>query len=1225
MHGMNASQRWLGIALALSLGTAACSPQPAGTQEGGAARIGKVAAAADAAGITVYTQGYTHIYWWNSTPANSPANTNWPGSAMGTDAASGWKTYSFPAATAINLIFSNNGSGQTPDMTRTTGSWWYRNGVWTATNPLGPTATATPGTSTFTTTSLTVTLHATNPGNGTYTIDGGAAVAFNDGATVPLGASLSVGGSTTLKVMNGTAANTYTYTKAAAPPAGITVYTQNYTHIYWWNSTPANSPANTNWPGAVMGTDAASGLKTYSFPAATAINLIFSNNGSGQTADLTRTTGSWSYLNGVWAAYTPQTQVATPTFSPAAGTYNTAQSVTLASTTAGASIRYTTDGSTPTSTTGTLYTAPVTVSSNLVIRAIAFASGMTDSTVSSASYTISTTVQAAAPTFNPPAGTYSTTQNVTLASTTAGVSIRYTLDGSTPTTTTGTLYTAPVTVSSSLTLRAIAFASGLTTSAVSQAAYTITPVAQAAAPTFTPPAGTYTGAQSVTLASTTAGASIRYTTDGSTPTSTTGTLYAAPVTVSSSLTLRAIAFASGTTSSTVSAAAYTINAAQAIPNTLGALYTPSATTFRIWSPDNGNVSVNVAGSTRTCTPNNNLTGYTSVYECVVSGDLKDQTYQFNIGGAPVRDPYAMMVNPGTTQGVVVDMANILPTDGSWAARPALTNREDAIIYEVHVRDFTIDANSGVDAAKRGKFMGMVQTGTTFTSGGTTVKTGIDHLKELGVTHVQIMPSYDFGTAMYNWGYDPVNYNVPEEQYAQATTPEGRIREFKDMVNEFHKNGIRVIMDVVYNHTFNKDVLSAITSKYYTALDLSGTGNSIDDGNAMVSRMIRDSLEHWVKDYNIDGFRFDLLGVFYYTDVRDWGIYFNGDGSPYADRNLLMYGEPWIGGSLSDADRNKEDAAKVRFGNMLFMQSGHVGVFNGRFRDALRGDTDTTVKNYIFNRFEDGSTFWWGAIAAGSRGSIMANQQSTTPLSTWDSMFAYDPEQSIYYVSVHDNLNLYDKILHAGATLATPTNPFTTGPTGYAGQIDRFAVGIIMTSQGIPLIQEGDEFLRSKALNGDFVKAANSYNNDAGDSVNMVRWADLVNNASVNKYYKDAIALRKATSAMRLTTWSAISNQVKTTLNVTALSNRDGQQYDGNSIHVANDTSLPIMVVASYLASNPATPAAYDTLVVYNSGGDMNMTLPAGTWTKVFDTTGARSPAPTDTVCQGTAVTVFKKN
>ena len=252
--------------------------------------------------------------------------------------------------------------------------------------------------------------------------------------------------------------------------------------------------------------------------------------------------------------YTIQPVVATPTFSPAAGTYSTTQTVTISTATSGASIRYTTDGSTPTETAGTLYTGAITVSSTTTVKALAYKSGYSDSSVASATYTILPV--AATPTFNPSAGTYGTTQTVTISTTTSGALMRYTTDGSTPTETAGTLYTGAITVSSTATLNAIAYESGYTDSSVASATYTILPVT--ATPTFSPGAGTYSTTQTVTISTMTSGVSIRYTTDGSTPTETAGTLFTGAITVNSTTTLKAIAYESGYTDSSVASATYTI-------------------------------------------------------------------------------------------------------------------------------------------------------------------------------------------------------------------------------------------------------------------------------------------------------------------------------------------------------------------------------------------------------------------------------------------------------------------------------------------------------------------------------------------------------------------------------------------------------------------------------------------------------------------------------------------
>lgn len=620
---------------------------------------------------------------------------------------------------------------------------------------------------------------------------------------------------------------------------------------------------------------------------------------------------------------------------------------------------------------------------------------------------------------------------------------------------------------------------------------------------------------------------------------------------------------------------------------LGAYYTSKQTSFSIWSPDSSNVTVTVtpkgeAAKEYTCVKNFSIDSdypdAQNIYGVTVQGDLHLAEYQFKIGGKAVRDPYGVMINNNTQQNVVLDLDKTEPL-GGWAERPVLENREDAIIYEVHVRDFTIDSSSGVDEGKRGKFPGMVQTGTTYG----TVKTGIDHLKELGVTHVQILPMYDFATKMYNWGYDPVNYNIPEEQY--STCPDdyvGRVREVKEMINEFHKNGIRVVMDVVYNHTFADDMFAGISKKYYTGTDLSGCGNAVNTGVPMVSRFIRDSLEYWVDEYNIDGFRFDLIGIFHRDAVKAWGEYLNCEKFPA--RNLLMYGEPWNGYAT-----DPEETKRVRYGTTSGMASGHVGVFNGAYREQIKGDNDGKGKAYMFND----AIKWGGAIAAGMRGSIKAAKNTTDLLDMWDSCFSYDPEQSINYISAHDNLCLWDKIVYS-----------LNKTDDYAKRVDKFGMGIVMTSQGIPFIHAGDEFLRSKAPNGDWKYAHNSYN--ASDEYNKIRWSDKSANKGVFDYYKDAIALRKETPGMRLTTWDEINTRMKTSVKCTGV----------EGIHCVNDTTLPDKVVVSIIDDNLA--------IVFNPGNGFTVSLPSGSWTKVFDINGSNVSDASSKVCEGTAVTVFKK-
>jgi hypothetical protein len=320
------------------------------------------------------------------------------------------------------------------------------------------------------------------------------------------------------------------------PAAGSYVGTQNVTISTTTSGASIHYTTDGSTPTTTTGT-------LYSGPVAV---------GQSETLKAIAFESGFTNSNVTSASYT--IQCAAPTFSPGSGTYINGVTVSLSTATSGASVRYTTDGSTPTSTTGTLYAGPISITATTTVKAIAVKSGLADSAVTTVTYII----QCDAPTFSPVAGTYSSAQTVSISTTTSGASIRYTIDGSTPTSATGTLYTGPITIGSTTTLKAIAFASGLSDSTVTSGTYTIT-VPQTAAPTFTPAGGTYSTTQNVSIASSTNGASIRYTTDGSTPTSTTGTLYTGPVTISVTTTLKAIAFASGLSDSTVSTATYTIS------------------------------------------------------------------------------------------------------------------------------------------------------------------------------------------------------------------------------------------------------------------------------------------------------------------------------------------------------------------------------------------------------------------------------------------------------------------------------------------------------------------------------------------------------------------------------------------------------------------------------------------------------------------------------------------
>lgn len=722
------------------------------------------------------------------------------------------------------------------------------------------------------------------------------------------------------------------------------------------------------------------------------------------------------------------------------------------------------------------------------------------------------------------------------------------------------------------------------------------------------PAGnaSFSGAtQSVTVSAKNC-ASAKYTTDGSDPkTSATAVSFVSSksftvgegISVGSAVTVKV--WGTDGTTEVSAGAVFTKIEKPSTPNWLGAYYTGSATSFSIWSPDSSNVTVTVkpaggAEQTYTCTKGFQVDGdypdSANIYGVTVPGDLHLAEYQFKIDGVAVRDPYGKMIKydgnqqksnkiaDGTENGftytsyagpsvnIVVDMDKTEPS-GGWAARPTLENRCDAIVYEVHVGDFSSDSSWGGSNANAGKFPGMVESGTSYSG----VTTGLDHLKELGVTHVQLLPMYDFATKyntslndIYNWGYDPVNYNVPEDRY--STCPDDyveRIREVKEMINEFHKNGIRVIMDVVYNHTFAKEMFSSISSKYYTSTDLSGCGNSTNTGAPMVSRMIRDSLEYWADEYNLDGFRFDLIGIYHTSAVKNWGEYLNNTKFP--DRNLLMYGEPWNGYAT-----DSEESAKVRMSAVASLESAHVGVFNGKFRQSLKGANDTAKMGYIFNANEDDGSAYAANIAVGLKGSGTSLDKTgcSDTSGTWTRFFTVSPDQSINYMFAHDNLCYWDKIKAAEKS------------GEYAQRIVKFGHGILLVSQGIPFIHAGDEFLRTKEKGAGSSMSHNSYM--AGTATNSIDWKLKKENKAISDYHADLIKLRKAHDGLRY------RNGVGTT------------ETSGNAVKY-------------YVQDSDGTKLC----IVVNPGNNISKPVSG---TTIFDINGA---TPASTQCEGTAVTVIK--
>jgi pullulanase, type I len=463
------------------------------------------------------------------------------------------------------------------------------------------------------------------------------------------------------------------------------------------------------------------------------------------------------------------------------------------------------------------------------------------------------------------------------------------------------------------------------------------------------------------------------------------------------------------------------------------------------------------------------------------------------------DPYAMAVSVNGRKGYIIDLNKDITMPKKWLLdkRPELLRKEDIIIYEVHLRDFTISEDSGIDKALRGKYLGLAKEGTALigTDSNIAVKTGIDHLKDLGITHLHILPIFDFGSVderrshkkeNRSWGYDPKNYNAPDGSYSSDPySPISRIVELRSMIRSLHKNNIRIIMDVVYNHMQETVNLDKLVPGYYFRSNYrgrytngSGCGNELATERPMVRKYIVDSIKHWINDYNIDGFRFDLMGLIDIDTMKEIVETINE-----VNDNILIYGEPWKGG----------DSPLVN-GICKGMQKGQdFSVFNDIFRDFIRGNNSPS-NGFVNGKQHDGPTAW--SMIEGLKGSI--------------NTLTENPVESINYVDAHDNYTLWDQIEKSLNQSIKPNEyRIIKEDNIFDNHLVRrnvLALSIILLSQGIPFIQGGAEVLRSKS--GDH----NSYKSP--DNINAIYWIDKVKYYEVFNYVKMLIRIRKKFKAFR---------------------------------------------------------------------------------------------------------------
>ena len=583
------------------------------------------------------------------------------------------------------------------------------------------------------------------------------------------------------------------------------------------------------------------------------------------------------------------------------------------------------------------------------------------------------------------------------------------------------------------------------------------------------------------------------------------------------------------------------NTKTALETDLWLEYNKTSTVFKLWSPTAEKVKLNLyengfdgtSYETHELNPSAN-----KIWSKQLDGDLAGTyyTYQIMIDNKWLEETpgiYAQAVGVNGKRAMVVDLKSTNPNKWNEDQGPKLKYPNEAIIYELHIRDMTIHPQSG--SSMPGKYLGLVEEGIKAPNG---IATGIDHLKEMGITHVHLLPTYDhysinetkLDTPQFNWGYDPQNYNVPEGSFSSnPNNGDVRIKEFKTMVKTFHDNAIGVILDVVYNHTGrtkNSNFNLEAPDYYYRfwedgkPSDASACGNETASEKEMMRKFIKESVTYWAKEYHLDGFRFDLMGIHDITTMNEVA-----DAVKKVNPNIFVYGEGWTAG---DSPLLVEERALKQH----ITKMPQITAFSDDIRDGLKGSV-----------FDDNSTgFVSGAksteesVKFGIVGAIQHPQIDYKAVNYSNAPWANEPWQSMSYVSCHDNHTLYDKlkVSRKDADEATII------------AMNKLANAVVMTSQGVAFMHAGAEMLRTKK--GEH----NSYN--LPDSINQIDWNWKIKNANVVDYYKNLIALRKSHPAFRMTS----ANDVRNNLEFKTIEN--GLVSYQISNHANSDTWKNILVI-----------------------------------------------------------------
>jgi len=597
-------------------------------------------------------------------------------------------------------------------------------------------------------------------------------------------------------------------------------------------------------------------------------------------------------------------------------------------------------------------------------------------------------------------------------------------------------------------------------------------------------------------------------------------------------------------------------------NDLGVSWSPAQTTFKVWAPTATAVKLRIyaAGDGGKALHTISLEkAQDGVWKKAVKGDLKNQYYTFQVQAGNKwllerPDIYAKAVGVNGKRGMVADVKATNPVNWTKDKKPVQKNFTDIVIYELHVRDLSENLNSGIK--HKGKFLGLTETGTKSPEG---ASTGLDHIKALGVTHVHLLPSFDYNSvdethpdAKYNWGYDPLNYNVPEGSY--STNPyDGnvRIKEFKEMVQKLHASGLRVILDVVYNHTAdtNSNFNQFVPGYFYrhnpdgTYSNGTGCGNETASERPMMRKFMIGSVCYWAKEYHLDGFRFDLMGVHDIETMNQISAALHK-----IDPTIFIYGEGWTAGNSP----LPEDQRAIKK-NVLKLDK--IAAFSDDIRDGIHGGwNDVKAKGFVSGQADLAESVKFGIVA-----SVEHPQIDYTKVNDSKAPWAAEPFQTINYASCHDDNTLWDRL--------KISNPKASEADLI--KMDKLSNAIVLTSQGVAFLHAGAEMLRTKK------GVANSF--ESSDTINELDWSRKTKYKAVFDYYKGMIALRKHHPAFRM----------------------PSAQMVRDHLHFM-DSGDP-GVIAYQLNNNANGDAWKNIIVIFNgSTSDKKIIIPQGNWKMAVD-------------------------